>query len=197
MAVSKLSRQIGYVRALERADALRQCEALLIAGCSELYKDRGDRAKALSRPGLKKALSTLDKDDQLVVCRLDCIGWSLGYLARFVSDLNQRGIGFRSLQERLDTRSQDGPFFLHLMAALVEFERSIWTEHTGTGLAAAEQQGRRPGRPMTMTPDIVRRARQLLEQGKTQLEVATLVGVSRATLNRRVGPIRRLHAALS
>lgn len=193
MVICKPNRQIGYARALEEADAGQQREVLFNAGCCELYEDQGPQAKALSRPGLRKALATLHTDDQLVVCRLDCIGWSLGYLTRLVNDLDQRGIGFRSLQEGLDTRSQDGPFFLRVLAAFVEFERSIWTEHTRTGLAAAEQQGRRPGRPMSMSPHTLRRALKLLEQGKTQHEVAALVGVSRATLNRRVGPMRRLH----
>jgi DNA invertase Pin-like site-specific DNA recombinase len=191
--VSRSNQQSGYVRAFARSDALRQQEALIIAGCSTLYEDRGARAKALNRPGLKRALSALDAGDQLVVCKLDCIGWSLGYLARLVSDLGQRSIGFRSLHESLDTRAHNGLFFLHIMAALAEFERSIWTEHTRTGLAVAKEQGRRPGRPLSMSPDTLRRARKLLEQGKTQLEVAAIVGISRATLNRRVGPIRRIH----
>jgi DNA invertase Pin-like site-specific DNA recombinase len=77
------------------------------------------------------------------------------------------------------------------MQALVEFERVIWTEHTRTGLDVAEKNGRRPGRRLSMSKDALRQARTLLEQGKTQNEVAAAIGVSRATLNRRVGPTRR------
>jgi len=190
--VSKPTRQIGYARSAASSDVQRQRVTLVTAGCSELCEDRGAQAKALHRPGLKKALSMLHEGDQLVVCRLDCIGWSLGYLARLVSDLAQRGIGFRSLQESLNTYDPHGPFFLRLMKNLVEFERSIWTEHTRAGLAKAAAQGRRPGRPMSMDVNTLRRARKLLEQGKTQQEVAELIGISRATLNRRLGPTRRL-----
>jgi DNA invertase Pin-like site-specific DNA recombinase len=188
-----LSQQIGYARAIIKGDDLeRQREALVAAGCSELFEDRGTRARALRRPGLKKALAALQKGDQLVVYKLDCIGWSLGYLVRLLIVLAQRGIGFRSLQDGLDTNDKHGPFLLHLMRAFAEFERSIWTEHTRVGLAVAEEKGRRPGRPMSMDRNTLRRARKLLEQGKTQQEVAAIVGVSRATLNRRVGPTRRL-----
>ena len=190
--ISASTRQVGYVRSTTNGGALQQREALIMSGCSELYEDRGAQAKALNRPELKKALSALHEGDQLVVCRLDCIGWSLGYLARLIQDLAQRRVGFRSLEESLNTNDQHGPFFLRLMANLVEFERAVWTEHTRTGLANAEKKGRRPGRPVLMGPQTVRRALKLLEQGKTQREVAQLVGVSRATLNRRLGPTRRL-----
>jgi DNA invertase Pin-like site-specific DNA recombinase len=195
MMDSKSNRRIGYVRSPVTADVLeQQRQVLMNAGCSKLYEDRGPGATALHKPGLKNALADLQEGDQLVVCKLDCIGWSLGYLVKLISDLAQRGVAFRSLQEGLDTRSKHGPFFLDVMRALAEFDRSIWTEQSRAGLAIAEKEGRRPGRPMSMNPATLRRARRLLEQGKTQHEVAALVGVSRATLNRRVGPIRRLPA---
>ncbi len=190
--LSLRARQVGYVRSTTNGGALQQREALMNSGCCEVYEDRGAQAKALNRPGLKKALSALQEGDQLVVCRLDCIGWSLGYLARLIDDLARRRVGFRSLQESLDTNDQSGPFFLRLMANLVEFERAVWTEHTRGGLAIAEARGRRPGRKLSMGPQTIRRALKLLEQGKTQEEVAELVGVSRATLNRRLGPTRRV-----
>jgi DNA invertase Pin-like site-specific DNA recombinase len=188
---AKPNQNIGYIRAISRGDALRQREALSTAGCSTVYQDHGSRAKALDRPGLNRALSALNTGDELIVCRLDCVGWSLGFLARLVTDLTRRGVDFKSLQENVDTGSQDGPFFIHIMQALVEFERVIWTEHTRTGLDVAEKKGRRPGRRLSMNADALRRARMLLEQGKTQNEVAAAIGISRATLNRRVGPTRR------
>ncbi len=50
-----------------------------------------------------------------------------------VEDLEQRGIGFRSLTEAVDTASNGGRLVFHIFAALAEFERGIIRERTMAG----------------------------------------------------------------
>ena len=59
-----------------------------------------------------------------------------------VGDLKDRGIGFRSLTEAIDTTNAAGELFFHIFGALAQFERSIIRERTNAGLAASLARGR-------------------------------------------------------
>jgi hypothetical protein len=47
--------------------------------------------------------------------------------------LAERGIGFRSLQEAIDTTTPGGKLVFHVFAALAEFERDLIRERTAAG----------------------------------------------------------------
>lgn len=49
----------------------------------------------------------------------------------------EKGIGFRSLGESIDTTTSMGKFFFHMMGAMAELERDRISESTKAGLAAA------------------------------------------------------------
>jgi DNA invertase Pin-like site-specific DNA recombinase len=82
-----------------------------------------------------------------VVWKLDRLGRSLRHLVGTVSGLAERGIGFCSLQESIDTTTPGGKLIFHILAALAEFERDLVGERTSAGLAAARARGRHGGRP--------------------------------------------------
>src|SRR3954465_12487877 len=99
---------IGYARVstLDQTLALQQ-DPLTAAGCEQLFTDTASGSLA-ERPGLTQALSHLRPGDTLVVWRLDRLGHSLPHLIETVRQLQERGIGFRSLQEQLDTATSQG-----------------------------------------------------------------------------------------
>ena len=101
----------------------------------------------IERPVLTKILEHLRPGDVLLIWKLDRLGRSLKHLIKVVSDLEQRGIGFKSLQEHLDTTTSSGKLIFHLFGALAEFERDLIRERTQAGLAAARARGRKGGRP--------------------------------------------------
>lgn len=78
----------------------------------------------------------------LVVWKLDRLGRSLRHLVETVQTLQGHGIGFRSLQESLDTTTSGGKLVFHFFAALAEFERDVIRERTQAGLSAARARGR-------------------------------------------------------
>jgi DNA invertase Pin-like site-specific DNA recombinase len=82
------------------------------------------------------------------VWKLDRLGRSLRHLVNTVTGLAERGIGFRSLPESIDTTTPGGTLVFHLFAALAEFGRDIIRERTTAGLAAARARGRAGGRPL-------------------------------------------------
>jgi len=123
-----------------------------------------------------------------VVWKLDRLGRSLRHLVDTVTMLADRGVGFRSLQEAIDTTTTaGGKQVFHIFAALAEFERDLIRERTYAGLAAARARGRRGGRPSVMTSDKVRVARELYESRQyTVAAIAKTLGVSRASIYRHL-----------
>src|SRR5512135_3247749 len=134
---------VGYARVSTTDQTLAlQRDALTRAGCSRIFEDTASGART-DRSGLDLALSFLrDREDTLVVWRLDRLGRSLRHLIDTVGALQERGIGFRSLQEQIDTTTSGGRLVLHVFGALAEFERDLIRERTQAGLAAARARGR-------------------------------------------------------
>jgi DNA invertase Pin-like site-specific DNA recombinase len=80
--------------------------------------------------------------DTLVVWKLDRLGRSLRNLIDTINNLNDKGIGFKSIRESIDTRTSGGKLVFHIFASLAEFERVLITERTQAGLKAARARGR-------------------------------------------------------
>jgi DNA invertase Pin-like site-specific DNA recombinase len=103
-----------------------------------------------------------------------------------VTGLADRGIGFRSLQEAIDTTS-GGKLVFHVFAALAEFERDLIRERTAAGLAAARARGRHGGRPSVMTAHKLKVAEDMYRSGQYSVSViAKTLGVSRASIYRHL-----------
>jgi DNA invertase Pin-like site-specific DNA recombinase len=174
---------IGWARVstLDQTLALQQ-DALLAAGCDLLLTDTASGSLA-DRPGL----THLRSGDTLVVWRLDRLGRSLPHVIETVSQLAARGVGFRSLQEQIDTTTSGGKLIFHVSGALAEFERDLIRERTHAGLAAARARGRLFGRPRVLTPRKVEQLRTLTKDKRNTVgEICQTLGVSRATFYRYV-----------
>jgi DNA invertase Pin-like site-specific DNA recombinase len=94
-----------------------------------------------------------------------------------VTGLADRGIGFRSLQEAIDTTTPGGKLVFHIFAALAEFERDLIRERTSAGLAAARARGRRGGRPSVLTAHKLQVAQEMYRSGQyTVAAIAKTLG---------------------
>src|SRR3954454_16152558 len=163
-----------------------QLGALTTAGCGKVYQETASGAKA-DRPVLEDVLSYVRKGDTLVVWRLDRLGRSLQHLIEVVAQLAERGIGFKSLTEQIDTTPPGGRLIFHVFGALAEFERDLIRERTQAGLAAARARGRTGGRPKKLNAKQIALAQQLYAD-KT-VDVATIcasLGISRSSFYRAV-----------
>jgi DNA invertase Pin-like site-specific DNA recombinase len=178
---------VGYARVSthEQETSLQQ-DALEAADCERIFADRASGALA-ERPELTRALEYARQGDTLVVWRLDRLGRSLRDLIETVTALGERGIGFRSLTESIDTTTPGGRLVFHVFAALAEFERDLIRERTQAGLSAARARGRRGGRPPAMSGEQVAVARAMYDSHEhTTAKIAAVLGVSRATLYRHL-----------
>lgn len=177
---------IGYMRVStdgDRQSVDLQRDALLAAGVDarHLFEDRASGSRG-DRAGLAKALAFLQAGDCLVVWKLDRLGRSLPHLLSTVTDLKQRGIGFRSLTEQMDTTTPQGEFLFHVFGALAQFERSLIQERVQAGLAAARSRGRRGGRPLAISAETLATVTAALAGGTNKAEVCRIFGIKRSTL---------------
>lgn len=181
---------IGYARVSTHDQHLdQQVTALSLAGCDRLFEEKATGTKA-DRPELTRAIDYARDGDVLVVWRLDRLGRSLKHLVETVNDLDERGIGFRSIHENIDTTTSTGRLIFHIFAALAEFERDLIVDRTKAGLAAAKERGAKPGRRPALSSDQVAVVREMHRSGLHTIEaIAKVVGVSRATVYRALSPL--------
>jgi DNA invertase Pin-like site-specific DNA recombinase len=106
--------------------------------------------------------------------------------------LDEVGAGFRSLTEAIDTTTAAGRMMLQMLGAFAEFERQLIKERTKLGLARARAEGRIGGNRHSLTPKQQQHALSMIDEGKSQSEVAELFGVHRATICRLVAEKRVL-----
>jgi DNA invertase Pin-like site-specific DNA recombinase len=177
---------IGYARVSTHEQTLNlQRDALVKAGCNKIFTDTASGAKA-ERKGLEEALSYVRKGDTLVVWRLDRLGRSLPHLITTMTDLEEQGIGFKSLTENIDTTTSGGKLIFHIFGALAEFERNLIRERTNAGLTAARARGRRGGRPKVLTGKKLSIARDLYNRQHHIAEILQTLKISKATLYRAI-----------
>lgn len=174
---------VGYTRVSTTEQNISlQKDALKKAGCRKIFDDKVSAAKA-DRPGLKSALAYMREGDTLLVWRLDRLGRSLKELIEIITNLEEREIGFRSLQESIDTTTSGGRLIFQIFGALAEFERNLIRERTRAGLEAARARGRKGGRPRILGSKKFELACKLYdEKNHTIKEICQILGISKPTL---------------
>jgi DNA invertase Pin-like site-specific DNA recombinase len=178
---------IGYARvSVDSQDHALQLDALRAAGCERIITETASGSRT-DRIELARLIENARTGDTLVVWRLDRLGRSLRHLIDLSEQLQERGIGLRSITEAIDTSTPAGRFMFSILGALGQMEREIIIERTRAGLRAAAARGRRGGRPPALDEARVRAARAMLAGGTmSAAEVARQLGISPSTLYRHL-----------
>lgn len=188
-----MAKLIGYARVSTKAqDADRQIQDLLAAGVrrDDLYKDHGFSGALVTRPGLTQALNSLEADDTLVITTLDRLGRSTQKMLDLAEELRTRNIGLRVLNlggGDVDTKTPMGAMVFTVMAALAQMELEIKRERVNDSVSKRRQAGKDlGGRRPIFTESQIRTAKKLIDGGEPASQVARDMGMSRATLYRRI-----------
>ena len=178
---------IGYARVSTQDQSLAsQEDALNRAGCERIYSDKTSGTQD-DRTGLAKALEVLREGDTLIVWKLDRLGRSLSHLVELVNDLKHKGVGFKSLQESIDTTSGVGKLMFHFFASLAEFERDIIQERTKAGLASARARGKKGGRPRSLDMKQTALAKAMYNDKQNLVkDICKTLGVGKTTFYRYI-----------
>lgn len=180
---------IGYGRVSTRdQNPDSQHDQLAAAGVEEIFIDKAS-GKLASRPHLDAALRHLRAGDVLVVTKLDRLGRSVKHLAEIATQLDERGVQLRVLQQGIDTTTSVGRLFFHILAAIAEFEHELIKERTVDGLAAARARGRSGGRKPSLTPAARRQIQEMYDsRDYTVDQIAKAFKTTRPTIYRALDP---------
>ena len=161
-----------------------QVAALEKYGCQEIVKE-AFTGETMERPKFQRLLEVLQEGDTLVVCKLDRFARTAIEGVQVVRELFERGIRVHILNMGLVENTLTGNLILTVMLAFAEYERGMIVERTQTGKAVARQDPNfKDGRPKKFTPEQIRLALSLLEQGKTSRQITAMTGISKSTLIR-------------
>ncbi len=167
-----------------------------------VFEDKAS-AKDSKRPALQQLLTYVREGDTVVVHSLDRLARNVDDLRRIVDDLTSRGVTVKFLKNGLTFRDHGDPqgkFYLTMLAAIAEFERSLILERQREGIAIAKREGKYRGRQPSLTPEQVTEAKQRLDAGVPHARVARDFGVSRQTLYAQVKAVcgqRKVASTLS
>lgn len=177
--------KVGYARvSTEDQSNAMQIAALKEAGCQMVFEESASGAQR-DRPKLQEALRYVRQGDALVMWKMDRLARSLRQLIETVDQLGDRGIGFISLTEDINTTTAGGKLVFHVFGALAEYERALIAERTRTGLAEARRKGIKLGRPVALSGDQIEMAKKLKAAGGHSMQaIADQLCVSRSTLYR-------------
>lgn len=180
--------KIGYARISTKGQNLDlQIDALQKAGCEKIYKDIISGSLS-NRPALDKLLEDVNKNDVIVIWKLDRLGRSLKNLVDLINTLNEKGVGIQSLNDPVDTTTAQGRLIYNIFGSLAEFERELIKERTIAGLEAARGKGNIGGRPKGLTKksqNIALTAEYLYKEEKLSVnEILEQLAIGRATLYR-------------
>ncbi|WP_424348317.1 recombinase family protein [Kocuria sp. CH-021] len=188
-----MGKLIGYARVSTRQQgADRQVADLLGAGVrrDDIYIDHGVSGGRASRPQFDRAVAALEESDTLVITTLDRLGRSTQNMLTFAEALRGRGAGLRVLNlggGDVDTATPMGSMVFTVMAALAQMELEIKRERITDSVAKRRAAGKDlGGRRRTFTDSQIRNALRLIEGGEPATQVARDLGMSRATLYRRI-----------
>lgn len=174
-------RKIGYARvSTEDQNLDMQLDALRKAGVrnDDLFYEKVSGVSK-KRPALQDALTQCRWGDVLVVWRLDRVARSLQQLLTILQGLEDRGVGFLSLTETLDTTTPAGRLYLQLAGAFAEFERQVTVQRTRAGVKRAQERGVKFGAKLKIDKVL---AERLIGEGRSVAEVATACNVAKQTV---------------
>lgn len=155
---------------------------------AKIYKEQFT-GSSMDRPVFNSLLDKLDKNDTLIVTKLDRFCRTTQEGLELIDRLADRGIRIHILNMGLIEDTPMGKLIVTNLLAFAEFERSMIIERTQQGKAIAkEKPGFTEGRPRKFNRKTIDQALSMLTVNGGDYsynEVAEIMGISRSTLLRR------------
>jgi DNA invertase Pin-like site-specific DNA recombinase len=175
---------IGYAfRGSFRDPYDTQVAQIQALGCDRIEVEEDD--VPASRLALQACLASMTSGQTLAVVRLALLAPDMSGMLGVMHSIATRGAHLRSLAEELDTRDASQGLF-HLAEGFSRFLEDAKLERMLAGRQQARVRGERLGRKPKLTVDQIEHGRKLLQMGEGGRAVAKTLGISEATLYRRV-----------
>ena len=176
---------VAYARvSTGQQDYQSQVDRLTAAGATKVFSEKRSGLDG-GRPELAECMRYLREGDTLIVTKLDRLARSTADLYKIVTELSEKGVGFRVLDDgAVDTTTRTGKLVMGILALIAEFETEIRRERQMEGIARAKAEGRMGGRPKLVNDAIEGRVRELRKSGTSIRKIAAEIGFSKATVQK-------------
>jgi DNA invertase Pin-like site-specific DNA recombinase len=180
---------VGYARVSSVGQSLEvQQEKLVSYGVDKLFVEKLSGTTA-ARPELKSCLEYFREGDVLVITKLDRLARSTLHLHKIVNDLNDRGVGFKVLDQSIDTTTKEGRLLFSILASLAEFETELRAERTNEGRIAAMERGVKFGAKPKLTQNQISEMKEKRTQGVLIKDLMTEYKLSKASVYRLMSEV--------
>ena len=186
-----MSRVFAYCR-VSTSEQNTENQVLEIKGAGfaiELHRIVEERISgsvaAFERPEFKKLSERLEATDVLIVTKLDRLGRNAIDVRATVEKLAKSGVRVHCLAlGGVDLSSPAGKMTMQVISAVAEFERDLLIERTQSGLARAKAEGKKFGRPSSLSDTDKIEVKKLLIGGVNISEISRKFNTSRQTILR-------------
>ena len=175
---------IGYARVSSVGQSLEvQQDKLNEYGCTKTYREKRSGTTA-NRPQLKQCLDYVRDGDVLVITKLDRLARSTLDLHKIVEQLNSKNVGFKVLDQSIDTTTKEGRLMFSILASIAEFETELRKERQLDGIAKAKENGVHFGRKAKLTDDQIEEMQSKRADGVLIKELMSEYKLSKASIYR-------------
>jgi DNA invertase Pin-like site-specific DNA recombinase len=155
---------------------------------TETYVDHGVSGKSDRRP----ALNRLRKDamhgklDVVAAWSVDRLGRSVAHVVNLLHELNEQKVAVYLHQQQVDGTTSAGKAMLAMCAVFSEFEWNTTSDRIKAGIERARKEGKRLGRPSTVTAKTEQQIRRLRAEDPKLgiIKIAKKVGCGVSTVQR-------------
>ena len=142
----------------------------------DIYEDIAISGQSEDRKEYKKLMENLENYDTVVVRELSRFGRSLKQVLNDISEISEKGVGFKSLKEKdIDSDTAMGRAFLQMIGVFNEFWANLARERTLEMIERRREEGKPIGRPQKMTLEMVKEAKELHEINLSYADIARVL----------------------
>lgn len=181
--------RVGYIRvSTEEQNTIRQEILMKDLGVERVYMDKASGKSRTGRPQLEAMMDFVREGDVVIVESISRFARSTRDLLTLVEQLTEKGVGFVSQKESIDTNTPQGKFMLTVFGAMAELEREQTLQRQREGIAAAKAAGKYKGRkPIEIEDSLVKSVHdQWYKREITTSHAVKLLNVSSRTFYRRM-----------
>ena len=113
---------------------------------------------------MKQCLDYERDGDVLVITKLDRLARSTLDLHKIVEQLNTKNVGFKVLDQSIDTTTKEGRLMFSILASIAEFETELRKESQLEGIAKAKEKGVQFGAKPKLTDKQIEEMRDNVNQ---------------------------------
>lgn len=181
--------KVGYIRvSTEEQNTIRQEILMKDLGVERVYMDKASGKSRTGRPQLEAMMDFVREGDVVIVESISRFARSTRDLLTLVEQLTEKGVGFVSQKESIDTNTPQGKFMLTVFGAMAELEREQTLQRQREGIAVAKAAGKYKGRkPIEIEDSLVKSVHdQWYKREITTSHAVKLLNVSSRTFYRRM-----------